>query len=437
MNKTALITLLMLLGLVLGAVFGQYILHDPLNRIGEDHWTRTLGTLILIRPLMMLIIPLVFLSVVLGVTSIGDPSRLGLIGGATLSYYLTCMVFSATLGAVLVTSFRPGELSPETRQALVGRAEADYQASEVAAKIAGAAEADRTTVKGAWVGLLEQMIPTNIVKEMADGRTLGVIFFALLLGLALALGGEATRPAVLVLNALNDAIMRVVGWVIWLAPIGVFLLVSWTVGRIGFASIVGPLSGFMILVITGLAIHGFITLPLLLLLFAGTNPYRFTWRCRKALLVGFGTASSAATMPVTIETCINEGGCSKRATDFVVPLGTTVNMDGTSLFEAVAVIFLCQLYGIDLSFGEVLVVVITAVLAAIGAAGIPAAGLVTMVIVINAVNVSLAGRGMPTLPPSAIGIIVGVDRILDMCRTTINVFGDMVGSRIITRLTPD
>lgn len=437
MSKSALVTLLMLAGLVLGALFGQYVLFDPADPIGTDHWTRALGNLILIRPLMMLIIPLVFLSVTLAVTSIGDPSRLGLIGGATLGYYLICMVFSATLGALLVTSFRPGELPPDTRSALIGRAQEQLQASEVGAQIAAATQSGKTSMSGAWMHVLEQFIPNNIVKEMSEGRTLGVIFVALLLGLALSLGGATARPAIDFLTALNDAVMRIVGWVIWLAPIGVFLLVSWTVGRIGLAAILGPLGGFMILVIAGLAIHGLITLPLLLFLLGRTNPYRFTWRCRKALLTGFGTASSAATMPVTIQTCIDEGGCSRRATEFVVPLGTTVNMDGTSLFEAVAVIFLCQLYGIQLGFSDVLVVVITAVLAAIGAAGIPAAGLVTMVIVINAVNVSLAGRGMPTLPESAIGIIVGVDRILDMCRTTINVFGDMVGSRIITRLVPD
>jgi Na+/H+-dicarboxylate symporter len=158
---------------------------------------------------------------------------------------------------------------------------------------------------------------------------------------------------------------------------------------------------------------------------------------RKALLTAFGTDSSSATLPVTIETAIDEGGCSKRSSNFVLPLGATVNMDGTALYEAVAVVFMFQLWGIELGVGELVIVVVTATLAAVGAAGIPSAGLVTMVIVVTAVNTSLAGRGIQPLPLEAIGVIIGVDRILDMCRTTVNVWGDAVGARIITRLAPD
>jgi solute carrier family 1 (high affinity glutamate transporter) protein 1 len=225
--------------------------------------------------------------------------------------------------------------------------------------------------------------------------------------------------------------------VIWLTPIGVFLLVAGTVGRIGLGELLGPLSRYMATVLVGLAIHAFIVLPLVLRLFAGGNPYRFMWRMKRALLTAFGTDSSSATLPVTIETAQEEAGCSRRASGFVLPLGSTINMDGTALYEAVAVVFLFQFFGIDLSFTELVVVVITATLAAIGAAGIPSAGLVTMVIVITAVNTSLAGRGAEALPLSAIGILLGVDRILDMCRTTVNVWGDAVGAKIITRIAPD
>lgn len=437
MHKSGLITFLMLAGLVLGALFGHYYLHDPNAPIGMEHWTREFGTLVLIRPLMLLIIPLVFVSVALGVTAIGDPAKLGLVGGATLTYYLITMLLAAMLASAIVTVVRPGDLPADVRTAMTSRAEGDFRASDVAAKIEDAAKNDRTSLLGAWSELLHQMIPTNIVKEMADGRTLGVITFALLFGLALTLGRPVTDPAVHLLTALQDAVLRLVGWVIWLAPFGVFLLVSWTVGRVGLGSIGWPLGRFMLLVIGALAFHGFVVLPVILLIFGRTNPIRFTWQCRKALLTAFGTASSSATLPVTLDVCENEAGCSKRATNFVVPLGATVNMNGTALFEAIAVIFLCQLYGIDLSFEQVVIIVITATLAAIGAAGIPAAGLVTMVIVINAVNQSLSGKGMPTLPEGAIGVIIGVDRILDMCRTTINVWGDMVGAKIISRLAPD
>jgi Na+/H+-dicarboxylate symporter len=158
---------------------------------------------------------------------------------------------------------------------------------------------------------------------------------------------------------------------------------------------------------------------------------------RRALLTAFSTASSNATLPVTLEVSVTEGGCSKRATNFVIPIGATINMDGTALYEAVAALFLFQLFGVDLTFGDTVIVVMTATLAAIGAAGIPSAGLVTLVIVITAVNTSLAGRGLPPVPISAIGIIIGVDRLVDMLRTTMNVWGDVVGAKVITRLAPD
>ncbi len=192
--------------------------------------------------------------------------------------------------------------------------------------------------------------------------------------------------------------------------------------------------------IFGLFLHGAIVLPAVLLLFTRRNPFRYMWQMRRALMTAFGTDSSAATLPVTIESAEGEGGCSRKAAHFVLPLGATVNMDGTALYEAVAVVFLFQLYGIDLSFGELVIVVITATLAAIGAAGIPSAGTVTMIIVITAVNTVLRGQGVAEselLPIAAIGVILGVDRIVDMCRTTVNVWGDAVGAKIITKLAPD
>ena len=263
------------------------------------------------------------------------------------------------------------------------------------------------------MNILRQMVPRNIFDEMAKGRTLGVIMFAILFGLALAAGGEATKPVVRLFEGLFAAVMKLVLWVIWLTPPGVFLLVAWTVGKVGFGELVGPLSKYIAVVLTGLAIHGFIVLPLILLLFTRKNPYRYMLQMRRALMTAFGTDSSAATLPVTLESAQTEGGCSKRASNFVLPLGATVNMDGTALYEAVAVVFLFQLWGIDLSFTELLIVIITATLAAVGAAGIPSAGTVTMVIVIMAVNQGLQAQGAQSesLPIAAIGVIIGVDRI--------------------------
>ena len=436
MRKDTLVTFLILVGLVAGAVVGQF-LHlglaegEHLNSIWMD-----LGNIILIRPLKLLIMPLVFLSVVVGVTSIGNPSRLGLIGGSTLLYYLATMLIAVILGATLVTMVKPGEGIPqEVRAELIEQGQAEYENS---GKISAAAtDADDKGLGGAWLNILYQVIPTNVFEELTENRPLGVIVFALLLGLALAATGPPAAPAVAVFAGLFAGMMKLILWVLWLTPIGVFFLVAGTVGRIGLESLLGPLSSYMLTVLGGLAIHGILVLPLILWILGGCNPFRFMFQMRKALLTAFGTDSSSATLPVTIETSIKEGGCSRRSSNFVLPLGATVNMDGTALYEAVAVVFLFQLYGIQLDMAELIIVVITATLAAVGAAGIPSAGLVTMVIVIGAVNTSLNMRGVQQLPIEAIGIIFGVDRILDMCRTVVNVWGDSTAAKIITRIAPD
>jgi len=421
-----------------GCLFGQIILHNPDAPIDEGHWTKAIGDLILIRPLMMLIIPLVFVSVICGVTSIGDPSKLGVVGGSTLIYYAATMLIAVGIGAALVTTIRPGDLNDESRRALIDQARtAEVEGGSIARNIERAKEADRDTLGGAWMNLVRQMIPSNIIRNMSENNTLAVIVAALLLGLALALGGEKTQPAVVFFNAMFSAIMRIVHWIIWLTPIGVFLLVAWTVGKIGLGDLAGKWMKYVATVLIGLFIHGVIVLPLILSIFSRKNPFRFMWQMRRALLTAFGTDSSSATLPVTIECAENEGGCSKRAANFVLPLGATINMDGTAIYEAVAVIFLCQLWGIDLSFTEVLIVMVTASMAAIGAAGIPSAGVITMLIVIGAVNQSLAVRGVEQLPEFLIFVIIAVDRIVDMCRTTINVWGDAVGAKIISKLAPD
>ena len=438
LNKANLLTALILAGLVAGVLVGQFVLFDPNVPLDSSHWTRVAGDIVLIRPLMMLIVPLIFVSVISGVTSIGSPSHLGLVGGSTLLYYFGTMLLAVSLGTALVSIVRPGDLPDDVSDRLTFEAQRSYQASGgVSTNIDKAQSSNQDHLGGAWLNILRQVVPRNVLADMVQGRTLGVIVFAVLLGLALASGGESARPAIEFFAALFEALMTLVLWVIWLCPLGVFFLVSWTVGKIGLASLLGPLSSYMFLVILGLAIHGLIVLPAILWLVRRVHPYRFMWQMRKALMTAFGTDSSAATLPVTIESAEGEGGCSKRAANFVLPLGATINMDGTALYEAVAVVFLFQLHGIDLEFGELLVVVVTATLAAVGAAGIPSAGLVTMVIVITAVNSSLAGRGIEALPVSAIGVIIGVDRILDMCRTTVNVWGDAVGAKIITPMVPD
>jgi Na+/H+-dicarboxylate symporter len=420
--RTNLLTILILLGLVAGALVGQFVVHDPAVPIGADHWMREVGDVVLIRPLKLLIIPLIFFSVIAGISRIGDPARLGLVGGATLVYYLATMLLAVVLGTTLVSWLQPGVLPADAGAAMIAASESAWSPS------------GGQSLGSAWMNIVHQVIPVNIVQDMAAGRPLGVIVFAILFALALSAGGERTEAARRFFDACFEGMMLLVRWVIWLTPIGVFFLVAWTVGRIGLDQVGGPLGAYMGTVLLGLAVHGFIVLPLVLWLCTRKNPFRFMWQMQRALFTAIGTDSSSATLPVTIDTAENEGECSKRAANFVLPLGSTINMDGTALYEAVAVVFLFQLYGVDLAFSQLVVVVITATLAAIGAAGIPSAGLVTMVIVISAVNTSLTGSATEGLPLAAIGFIIGVDRLLDMCRTAINVWGDAVGAKIISRI---
>ena len=428
------LTALIVLSMILGVLFGQFVLFSSTDPIDGSHWTKSIGDLVLIRPLKMLVIPLIFLSVVAGITRIGNPSKLGALGSSTLAYYLGTMLIAVIIGTTLVSFFQPGHIDAEAAITLQQDGQAMFEANETKkAQIEGM---QSESLGSTWLNILKQCIPTNVFAEMVNGRPLGIIVFALGFGLALAAGGQRTEAARRFFNAAFEGMMIFVTWVIWLTPLGVFFLIAWTVGTIGFATIIGPLGSYIGVVLLGLLIHGLLVLPLILWMLTKCNPYRFMWQMRRALLTAFGTDSSSATLPVTMDCAENEGGCSKRSSNFVLPLGSTINMDGTALYEAVAVVFLFQLFGIDLEFSELIIVVITATLAAIGAAGIPSAGLVTMVIVIAAVNASLAGTGNQ-LPLAAIGVILGVDRIVDMCRTTVNVWCDATAAKVMTRLAPD
>ena len=232
--------------------------------------------------------------------------------------------------------------------------------------------------------------------------------------------------------------MTIVMWVIWLMPLGVFFLVAAAVGQVGLEQLTASLARYVVIVLVGLLFHMFVTLPTVLWLATRSNPFKYMWGIKPALLTAFGTSSSMATLPVTIETAA-EAGCSKRAAGLVLPLGATVNMDGTALYQGITVIFLFQAFGYDLAFTEYVVVVLTATLAAVGAAGVPGGSLATIMIIITAVNTTLGAQGgdFKPLPVAAIMLILPVDRFLDMLRTMVNVWGDSVGARIITRLAPD
>ena len=463
-SRQNILTALILLGLVLGVVVGEVIFRGVESQeavieavelapgqFGPEtveaaesslaSYQRAIdalhfvGDTFFMRLLKMILVPLVVASVIVGVTSIGDPSQLGRVGGWTLLYYFSTMFIAVILGIVMVTAISPGSDFPDEFREREVAAFQDAEASGGATQ-QRVASASGTGLWGAAKNITQQMIPTNPIAAAASGDILPLIAFSLLFGIALTVIREKAAPVIAFFEAVFAAVMKLVDWILWLAPIGVFCLVAWSVARIGMNSFVGPVGKYMLTVVAALGIHAFITLPVVLFIFARTNPFRFMWQMKDALATAFGTDSSSATLPVTIETAQEQGGCSKRASEFVLPLGATINMDGTALYEGVAVIFLFQAFGIDLTTTQLAIVAITATLAAVGAAGIPSAGLVTMVIVVEAVNGSL-GEGVPALPLAAVGLILGVDRILDMCRTTVNVWGDAVGAKIMTPLVPD
>ncbi len=434
-SKHTILTAGILAGLVLGVVLGE-VLYRAYSGAVPDGLLEGLsfvGNTFFIGLLKMVLLPLVVSSVIVGVSSIGDPAQLGRVGGWTVLYYFTTMAIAVVLGVVLVVSIQPGRGFDEA-----------FRVQEVQQfSVTTGATQDRVEAAssiglwGAFKNIITQLIPENPIADAANGRLLPVISFSLMLGIVLTVIGPRGQPVLAFFESLFAAVMKLVDWILWLAPLGVFCLVAWTVARIGTASLVGPLGIFMVTVLLGLMIHGLIILPLALWVFGRTNPFLYMHQMRGALMTAFGTDSSSATLPVTIECAETLGGVSKRAAGFVLPLGATVNMDGTALYEAVAVVFLFQCFGIALGPTQLAIVVITATLAAVGAAGIPSAGLVTMVIVVAAVNNSLGLPEDQQLPLAAVGIILGVDRVLDMCRTTVNVWGDAVGAKIITRIAPD
>jgi Na+/H+-dicarboxylate symporter len=438
MNARWLLTILIFASLVAGALVGQAF-HDPsftINMSDSQHAHagavqafHFIGDTIFLGLLKMVIIPLIATSVIVGVTSVGDFRELGRIGIVTLVYYVATMFIAAGIGLVAVTQIEPG------KRINVAERDVAQQSFEQNQGIKQNLEAGPKGVVGALNNLVKQIIPRNIVQAAARGQALPVIFFCILFGIVLTTMGARGKPLIDFFNAFFEAIMKLVHGIIWLTPIGVFALLAWTVARIGLGVFATAIGTYMIAVLSGLAVHAFIVLPLICLLLARTNPLWFAGRMRQALMTALGTDSSSATLPVTMECATEQAGVSKKSAGFVLPLGSTINMDGTALYEAVAVVFLAQAYGIHLPLGTLILVAITATLAAIGAAGIPSAGLVTMVIVVETVNGTLqATPGSPLIPIAGIGLIVGVDRILDMCRTTVNVWGDAVGCKLVDRL---
>jgi len=440
-SKTNILTILILLGVVLGALIGHFILFDP-NATAEAMAERTsgwnfAGNLVLIRPLKLIAAPLIFTSVILGVTSVGDPKKLGFLGSVTLVFYVSTMILAVGTGVTMGAVAKPGAgVPPEVTEA----ARAQGLAEDAAAVASGGAPSGN--LGSAWAEILRLLVPDNFAEALVNPDYLSIITVCIFLGIGLLVIGEKAKPFMTVVESLHEALMSLVRAILWLMPLGVLLLVAAAVGNMGLGVLASALARYVGTVLGGLGVHMFIMLPLVLWLTTRINPYVYMWRIRQALLTAFGTSSSVATLPVTIETTRDLGGCSKRASGLVLPLGATVNMDGTALYQGIAVIFMYQALTPDiaLGFSQYLVIVLTATLSAVGAAGIPGGSLVTTIIILNAVNQTLAANnpGIPLLPPAAgLALILPVDRVLDMCRTAVNVWGDSVGARVLTRLAPD
>lgn len=357
------------------------------------------GGQIFVASLKMLVVPLVFVSLVCGTSSLKDLSTLGRMGGKTLALYIATTAVAITLALTMGTVFQPG-------------AGADLTA------VGSFKSAEAPSLGQVIIG----MFPTNPISAMAEGKTLQVIVFAVLFGIAISAAGKPGERIASFFNDLNEVIMKLVAILMNLAPFGVFFLMAKLFTGLGLSAIINLAEYFVVLAGT-LLLHGLVTYSLMLKGFTGLNPITFLRKMEDAVMFAFSTASSNATIPVTMETAKHRMGVENRISSFTVPLGATVNMDGTAIMQGVATAFIAQAFNIDLTMGDYLMVIMTATLASIGTAGVPGVGLVMLAMVLNQVGLPLEG----------IALIMGVDRLLDMIRTAVNITGDSAVTIIVAK----
>ncbi len=375
------------------------------------------GGEVFLRLLKMMVVPLVMASVMSGIIGLGDVRKLGRPGGRTIVFYLATTVLAVITGLATVNAIQPG----------VGAF--DQETLEELAKTspAIAPEGESATIGTILNNLFLMLFTDNLISAAAETNLLPLIVFSIIFAGMLTTMGSRVEAITTMIVQINDGLLSFILLLMKVAPVGIFCLVAARFGQAQaegrFFEVLSQTGWYVVTVLLGLAIHAGITLPLILWIFTRRNPYRFMYQMSQALLTAFSTASSSATLPVTMQCAVEKAGVSKRSTEFVLPLGATVNMDGTALYEAAAAIFIAQAIGMDLSLMQQLVIAVTATLAAIGAAGIPEAGLVTMIIVLNAVG----------LPLEYIGLILSVDWFLDRFRTAVNAFGDSVGAAVVEK----
>lgn len=393
MNLTARILLGMGLGLLLGLLL-QWVAFDPTHFI-SNYFTFGLidaGGQIFLNLLRMMVVPLVLVSLTCGAASLGATGKVGRLGGKTIGFYLLTTAIAVSLALTMALLIDPGVTEGEA----VPQAPT-YEGGEA------------PSVKETLVNIF----PNNPVSAMADGRMLQIIVFALMLGLAISKAGERGERIRGFLEDLNEVFMRLITMVINLAPYGVFCLMVKLGVTVGWSEITKLLAYFVTVALT-LVLHMTVVYPFLLKTFSGLNPMIYLRKMREPLLVAFSTSSSGATLPVTLRTVERRIGVSNNVASFAVPLGATINMDGTAIMQGVATVFIAQFFGYDLTLAQLGTVVLTATLASIGTAAVPGVGLITLALVLDQVG----------LPIEGIGLIIGVDRLLDMMRTAVNVTGD-------------
>jgi DAACS family dicarboxylate/amino acid:cation (Na+ or H+) symporter len=405
----------MLIGFVVGVCLGLVA-----NLMFADApWLAALVTYVadpvgqvFLRLLFMLVIPLVFSALVLGVVEIGDPKSLGRIGGKTLVWILAVTTIAVVIGMVAVNVIRPGQgIPPELAQELMS------QTSDRASQIA----AGREAVSG--INVLLNIVPRNPVQAAANGDLIAVMFFALMFGIAATvIRSDGTRAFVAATQGVYDICLKLIDWVIRLAPYAVAALLFSITAKLGFDVLV-QLARFVFTVLLALGIHFFVVFPILLRVFGGMSPLVFFRGAQPALLTAFSTSSSSASLPTTLKVTEEALGVPRRVARFVCTLGATANMNGTALFEGITVLFLAQFFGVELNLFQQALVLVMCILGGVGAAGVPGGSLPVIAMIL----------AMFGIPPEGIGLILGVDRLLDMCRTVVNVGGDMVGSVVIGR----
>jgi Na+/H+-dicarboxylate symporter len=391
-----------LIGMVLGLIFGLFLnfnVHDPFikNVIFMDN-VFYLGGNLFIKLMKMLVVPLVFCSIVVGVASISDIKTLGSIGGTTIGIYLITTAIAVSIALGIGILIKPG----------------------LGLNMVNVASSANVTLNQTMVDTILNMVPDNPINSLASGDMLPVIIFGLLVGIILAKLKEETQLVSDLFTQGNRIMMEMTSIVMKFAPIGVFCLMAKTFGGLGIEGIL-PLSKYFVCVLIGLAIQAFVVYPSLLVIFTRLNPIGFFKKFASVMFFAFSSSTSNATIPLNLDK-LSEMGVSRDVSSFTIPLGATINMDGTAIMQGVAVMFAAQAYGIDLGTSALLTVIFTAVMASIGTAGVPSVGLVTLTMVFNSVG----------LPIEAIGIIFGIDHIIDMFRTAVNITGDAICTIIVS-----